>query len=1060
MLCVPNRNATVVNNNNCAGTDENASITAQNNTAMDTSATADNHASIETLDVTTTITVDGMTVLHCRRRRKSKTMLLLNSNKNDDHAVSATTTQTPQSGADDDSEISCAREAGIATLESPRTEEKNDFVTGKRKPIDMGKLRDRWWDILRVYESRQSDIQKEGDQEFAHQMDQGNKLADVQVNTNTKIQDVNQTTEIGVQNDIHVDDDDDDDDDKEEEEEEEVSSTSSSQLENYYLEMFANPCKEAIQRNDTVLLERLLQKHGEVENQETNQQNHLSLLQYAVQLNLPEMVQTLCRYAQEKARRANRKVALFLDENYSPNGLPPLLLAAEKGYNECLQILLATFGVSPISFTKDLHGNNAFHCCCRGSGSSITFSLLLGHIVASSKTSGSASALFKCLACRNDQLQTPLHVACHYGRADIMDSILNQSSLSNSISLLSKLLSMQDCELQTPFLTAVSSGSTDIVMSLLMWRGNNFTPSVRPPSTLSLSHDKDTKLMVCPPCPLEWAVRAQNVEMVQLLLEFNDATSGNGYNLTNSLRVAVGIRAEVNAALEDTDLIDIFRILIRAGANPCKVPDESLTSSAKFPCSILTLAVQNHDSSCVAAILDSYTNHLVLIQKIRRKDPKLQKQPNSFFANMESVENKEKRVAMRDALVVALFLSWNAPKIGHDPSSWLTCALVLYQREAQLYPDDLDRLKSSFVAGCLVPFSPSCTRFENSINHYEAFYPRLVDDSKGKAGSPFYLSCLMRTLPWASSCSSMECAWFADSETCSNRAAIPDPDVIIFCKDGTSFHAHAFVLSRASDKFAAAIRFARMSVGYSAVDLSGGCQTIQIRVDLNPRTCQWLLEHIYHGSITSGLSKRRAERCQQLLELLLIGQEFLCRSLIQECEMRLLSCEQSYHGCFCFHCRARVRERDLLEVESNEVQVCYRVAGPSWLLTPDTVMDVLAAVEYVSESEWENEFFPIVSSDQVPSIKSPIKGVLHPPFAALREAAISIVLREFSAVGSIASIWSNVGGELDMGIDGNPHELFLHMCIHHLYDSCCNSSEPVNPKNASNDTLDQVSNKL
>jgi hypothetical protein len=123
-------------------------------------------------------------------------------------------------------------------------------------------------------------------------------------------------------------------------------------------------------------------------------------------------------------------------------------------------------------------------------------------------------------------------------------------------------------------------------------------------------------------------------------------------------------------------------------------------------------------------------------------------------------------------------------------------------------------------------------------------------------------------------------------------------------------------------------------------------------------------------------------------------------------------------------------------------------------------MDVLAAVEYVSESEWENEFFPIVSSDQVPSIKSPIKGVLHPPFAALREAAISIVLREFSAVGSIASIWSNVGGELDMGIDGNPHELFLHMCIHHLYDSCCNSSEPVNPKNASNDTLDQVSNKL
>jgi hypothetical protein len=640
-----------------------------------------------------------------------------------------------------------------------------------------------------------------------------------------------------------------------------------------------------------------------------------------------------------------------------------------------------------------------------------------------------------------------------------MDSILNHRALSKSISLLSKLLSMQDCEFQTPLLTAVSSGSTDIVMSLLMWRGNNFVPSVRPPAVSSLSHDKDNKLLVSPPCPLEWAVRAQNLEMVQLLLEFNDATSVNGYNLNDSLRVAVGLRTKKNAAVQDSDAIDIIRSLIQAGANPCKVPDYNISSSASLPSSVLTLAVQNHDSSCVAALLDSYTNYLDLIQKSRRKDPKLQKQPNSFFANMESVENKERRLAMRDALVVALFLGWNAPRIGHDPSSYIACALALYQRGAQLYPDDLDRLKSSFVAGYLMPFSPTGTRFENSTTHYEAFSPRLVDDSEGKPESPYFLSCLMRTLPWALPYTAMECAWFADAEACSNCAAFPAPDVIIICKDGTSFMAHAFVLSHASDKFAAAIRFARMSVGYGEEDLPEGCQTIQIRVDLTPRTCQWLLEHIYHGSITSGLSKRRAERCQQLLELLFIGQEFLCRSLIQECEMRLLSCEQSYHGCFCCHCRAKVTRRDPPEMESNVVEICYRVAGPSWLVTPDTALDVFAAVEYVSESEWENDFFQIVSSDQIVSTKSPIIGVSHPLLEALREAALTIVLCAFNAVGGGSSIWENVDGEFDTGTDGNPQELLLHMCLHNLYDSCCKSPKPMNPNNSNKVVFDQVPNK-
>ena len=137
-------------------------------------------------------------------------------------------------------------------------------------------------------------------------------------------------------------------------------------------------------------------------------------------------------------------------------------------------------GAASLLTTRDSQGNTAFHCCCRGSDSAAvpqgtsTFNLLLDCAVASSSGSrSSTSFLFKALSSKNHQQQTPLHVACQYERADIVDCILTHRSTANS-SLLSKIFDFRDVEGQTPLLAAVSSAFNYIVMSLLMWRGNNF----------------------------------------------------------------------------------------------------------------------------------------------------------------------------------------------------------------------------------------------------------------------------------------------------------------------------------------------------------------------------------------------------------------------------------------------------------------------------------------------------------------------------------------------------------------------------------------------------------
>ena len=103
------------------------------------------------------------------------------------------------------------------------------------------------------------------------------------------------------------------------------------------------------------------------------------------------------------------------------------------------------------------------------------------------------------------------------------------------------------------------------------------------------------------------------------------------------------------------------------------------------------------------------------------------------------------------------------------------------------------------------------------------------------------------------------------------------------------------------------------------------------------------LQHCYHGSVVSGLSVEPDIRCEQLLDLYFMGQEYLCPSLSMECVMRLLS--RDPFQCFCWNCCSK------LERKNNELISChYTSEGPSATLIAANLLGVIAQLE-----EWNHE---------------------------------------------------------------------------------------------------------
>jgi hypothetical protein len=185
---------------------------------------------------------------------------------------------------------------------------------------------------------------------------------------------------------------------------------------------------------------------------------------------------------------------------------------------------------------------------------------------------------------------------------------------------------------------------------------------------------------------------------------------------------------------------------------------------------------------------------------------------------------------------------------------------------------------------------------------------------------------------------------------------------------------------RQSHKFAAAIRFARLTTEQSRVSVDGDSPTnelLRVNVDLSSTLCRRLLEHLYHGSLAKGFSNDRFTFCNELLELLLVGDEYICLSLVHECLWRLLASADDYDRCLCGVCRTELSARCCSSVSAEQR------LGPSHLVSAETVLDVLAAFQHISVVQDGN----CVLNNSAGNLVS-----------ALREMAFCIALCEFGSV--------------------------------------------------------------
>ena len=135
---------------------------------------------------------------------------------------------------------------------------------------------------------------------------------------------------------------------------------------------------------------------------------------------------------------------------------------------------------------------------------------------------------------------------------------------------------------------------------------------------------------------------------------------------------------------------------------------------------------------------------------------------------------------------------------------------------------------------------------------------------------------------------------------------------------------------------------------------------------------------------------------QDLLNLMVVGEETLTHSLIQECEMRLLGCQPI--KCFCWNCCGT-------SVRTSDSTICtYRVQGPSMLLTGNNGLDVLAFCQYYLE-EQEPELSALSASSK--GLRYQIKNycddgdlssTIASPIQLLKNTAVQTILIQFAQV--------------------------------------------------------------
>lgn len=771
-----------------------------------------------------------------------------------------------------------------------------------------------------------------------------------------------------------------------------------------------DPILEAVRRNDEDALRALLKSTClEAIDQHNDVPHNPSPLQLAIDLERPNIVQLLVSAA--------RKGAGFLQDN--PRLPPALLVAVERDYEEILHIILhSSFGTgSYFTNTRDANGDNVFHTCCKSSVSSSVFRLLIAV--------PNASGFVKLLSSTNNRGQNPVHVVCEQNKAEFLDILLSStSSLGGSFALFSKVLSMQDSIGQTPLLSAVASGSSDCVMSLLMWRGNNHQNLI--PKKVDVSNSTS------PPCSLAWAVKAGNLDMVLLLLEFSDS-GGSGYDLTGALQVAVLMRQQYSSPKSTLSqvLLTILRVLVDAGANPCMFIEDSFPlwvtehvcrprQSGLGRCA-LVMSAEARDIDAIEVLLKTYDSFLSRLRTKRRKDPVLAQQPESFFAGIEARERSEQTVALRVSLINSLVAFLLEENLIQDRSDAISSVLALYDGGAELGLIGLRVLQACLKEkslrlledGTFVESVPMTLRYRATYSH------PLGDVAKNSNQSDFWSRALIAK-PWSVGfVRNSGCAWIQSTGDVEQNQPYNLPsDFVIISEDGQRFETHSRLVCEKSEKLAAAFRFANMSSSEEALG------SVETNVSLGSEFLSLLLYHIYHGSLPTVLETVLISS-EELLELLLIGEEFMCPTLIQECELRFILGPRAARRCFCPSC-------SLQRQPKNSERVTCTIGGKGSILAnqcnigPDVALDALVLAQHIGYAEAKNQHHSYYSLDMDVLVGDTVRVQQLQCMEALRLVSAFVILEQLPTVLSSEAFMSQTQG------DDQASNALLKMCLDEL----------------------------
>ncbi|CAJ1945655.1 unnamed protein product [Cylindrotheca closterium] len=715
---------------------------------------------------------------------------------------------------------------------------------------------------------------------------------------------------------------------------------------------FSSPTEavlNAIRMNDETVLHAILHQSKPSDHSADEMDNRFrSIAQEALfaclEQDKPHLLRTILRYTSTSSY-----TRLMKKHEATESQVSHLMIASELGHSQCIAVLLSEEERHKCSLpSRDMDGNNVFHYCCRGRGDEASLRTLLKEL--SNGTKWKQQVLSKLLLLRNKEGKTSLHVACEKGREDFVSTFL--SLCTNS--LLSKMLSITDVYDQTPLLAAVASNSTDVVTCLIMWRGNNNRNLWKKASQIPCGNTQPSSRLVenrqesgSPPCALLWAAKTGVINMIHVLLQFS-SVSGSDYRVTEALAAVIQSKAS------DEDKSESARILILAGGNAfagsIQMPSDSASSTTP-----IGVASSYGSARILQTLVQVGREELKAKQELRRRDPKLQQQPESFFRGIETAENSQMKSALTNALIESLFYGWQYQETNLSVQH-LSSAVALYKLGAQLGYSDVERLWKSMQCKSIQLDARS-----TDVNMSRCFATSYLHHNLEMNSKPTKVSDIDRSMLSGHSMllSGFEwlidqlgrfgcnCAWMArrsnvDIKTENNWHG--DDKVFLVIRGGEKFLVHASIVSLKSEKLASAIRFASMN------DDPDDTERIpEVFVDIDGRMLRYMLQHIYHGSVFAGWPSNEDEIFRDLLDLMVVAEEALCPSLLQECEMRLLSSNPT--RCFCWSCSKAVRSSLLNYWQAAECM--YLTEGFGLLVTGSRALDVLAITEFVSGFELE-----------------------------------------------------------------------------------------------------------